>query len=179
MRTQLNQPRAALADAPAAAATALSPQEWRAFTLVHKETLTHGVPAPTKLFRFAQPDGEPKLPVGLPVASCMLVRAPIGTPKEDGSPGFVIRPYTPVSHPHEKGHFELVRAEGACGRQVGSSCRCMRRCRRRCMQAIKVYPGGKMGQHIDSMPLGSTLECKGECRGGRAQARLPRGVRVA
>lgn len=54
--------------------------------------------------------------VGLPVASCLLVRAPIGSEKPDGSRAFVLRPYTPISHPDEKGHFEL---------------------------AIKVYPDGK------------------------------------
>ena len=77
---------------------------------------------------FAQPNGRhagprhqaPPSPlppqVGLPVASCLLVRAPIGSEKPDGSRAFVLRPYTPISHPDERGHFDL---------------------------AIKVYPGGK------------------------------------
>ena len=46
--------------------------------------------------------------VGLPVASCLLVRAPIGSKKPDGSRAFVLRPYTPISHPDERGHFDLA-----------------------------------------------------------------------
>jgi len=56
---------------------------------VHKQALTKGVANPTVLYRFALPDGGQE--VGLPVASCLLVRAPIGSEKPDGSRAFVIR----------------------------------------------------------------------------------------
>lgn len=47
-------------------------------------------PTPAQvLFRFALPDKRQE--VGLPVASCLLTRAPIGKVKEDGSHAFVIR----------------------------------------------------------------------------------------
>ncbi|PRW57497.1 NADH-cytochrome b5 reductase [Chlorella sorokiniana] len=116
----------------AAAVSALSPEEWRALKLVHKEALTKGIANPTVLYRFALADKNQE--VGLPVASCLLVRAPIGSEKPDGSRAFVLRPYTPVSHPTEKGHFDL---------------------------AIKVYPDGKMSQHIDKLKVGDTLDFKG------------------
>lgn len=114
-----------------AAASALSPEEWRSFKLVHKEALTKGVANPTVLFRFALPDKDHE--PGLPVASCLLVRAPIGSEKPDGSRAFVLRPYTPISR-HAKGHMDL---------------------------AIKVYPGGKMSQHIDHLKVGDQLDFKG------------------
>ncbi len=79
--------------------------------------------------------------VGLPVASCMVVRAPIGSTKEDGSKAWVIRPYTPISRPDEHGHFDL---------------------------AIKIYEGGKMGEHFNSMRIGDTLDCKGGYLGSGA-----------
>lgn len=100
-----------------AAAAALSPDEWRSFKLVsqsyrwqhqaavaasgaahqamrpsaqvHKEALTSGVASPTVLFRFALPSDD--MEIGLPVASCLLTRAPIGSEKPDGSRAFVIR----------------------------------------------------------------------------------------
>ncbi|PSC72155.1 NADH-cytochrome b5 reductase [Micractinium conductrix] len=117
-----------------AVAPALSPEEWRPFKLVHKEALTHGA-NPTVLFRFALPDAGQE--VGLPVASCLLTRAPIGSEKPDGSRAWVIRPYTPISHPDEKGHFDL---------------------------AIKVYhqpAPGKMSSHIDHLKVGGSLDLKG------------------
>ncbi|KAI3438115.1 hypothetical protein D9Q98_000556 [Chlorella vulgaris] len=111
---------------------ALSADEWRSFKLVHKEALTKGVPSPTVLFRFALPDKT--MEAGLPVASCVLVRAPIGSSKPDGSNAFVIRPYTPISGNHAKGHMDL---------------------------AIKVYPDGKMSQHVDKLKVGDSLDFKG------------------
>ena len=93
---------------------------------MHKEPLTKGVANPTVLFRFALPSKDAE--VGLPVASCLLVRAPIGSEKPDGSRAFVLRPYTPISHPDERGHFDL---------------------------AVKVYPSGKMGQHLAQMKVGT------------------------
>lgn len=118
------------AEAPPAAG--LSPDEWRAFRLVSREPLTTGTPAPTFLYRFALDDAQQA--AGLGVASCMLTRAPIGSAKPDGSRAFVLRPYTPISAPDQRGHFDL---------------------------AVKVYPGGKMSRHIDSLRPGDVLECKG------------------
>jgi cytochrome-b5 reductase len=71
--------------------------------------------------------------LGLHVASCLLTKAAIGT-KKDGSPNIVIRPYTPISPPDSKGYFDLL---------------------------IKVYPEGRMSQHIAHLQPGDTLEVKG------------------
>ena len=101
--------------AQAAAGPALSPEEWRSFKLVHKEALTSGVPAPTVLYRFALGSAEQE--AGLPVASCLVVRAPIGSDKPDGSKAFVIRPYTPISQPDQRGSFDLaikIYRDGGC-----------------------------------------------------------------
>ena len=46
---------------------------------------------------------KPNQTADLPVASCVVTRAPIG---EDGKP--VIRPYTPTSAADSKGFFELI-----------------------------------------------------------------------
>lgn len=116
----------------AARPSALDPNEWRSLKLVHKEVLTPRSSNPTVLFRFEFPDA--KQPAGLPVASCLLTRAPIGSIKDDGTQTMVIRPYTPISRPYELGHLDL---------------------------AIKVYPAGKMSQHLNSLRLGDTLDMKG------------------
>jgi cytochrome-b5 reductase len=113
-----------------AAANGLDPNQWTSFKLVHKEQLTKGTPTPTFLFRLEAP-----APIAeMPVASCLLTRAPIGSVKEDGSPAFVMRPYTPVSGPREKDHIDL---------------------------AIKVYPSGKMSRHLVNLKLGQTIDVKG------------------
>lgn len=93
-------PSRASASAPL---SALSPDEWRAFKLVHREQLTSGA-NPTHLFRFALPEDSPLL--GLHVASCLLTR--VGITKKDGTPGWAIRPYTPISAPETRGHFDLA-----------------------------------------------------------------------
>lgn len=80
----------------------LTPDEWRALSLVHKEQLTHGE-RPTHLLRFALPPNQPDMPV----ASCLLARLPVGEVKEDGSRKFVIQPYTPISSPRDK-HLDLA-----------------------------------------------------------------------
>jgi len=76
---------------------ALNKDEWKGFKLCHAEEVTHD----TKKFRFKLPSNEHRL--GLPVASCVVTRAPIG---ENGA--FVVRPYTPVTSDDEKGYFDLV-----------------------------------------------------------------------
>lgn len=80
----------------------LTPNEWRALRLVHKEQLTPGE-RPTHLLRFALAPNQPDMPV----ASCLLTRLPVGEVKEDGSQSFVIRPYTPVSSPRDN-HLDLA-----------------------------------------------------------------------
>ncbi|KAK9806415.1 hypothetical protein WJX73_003653 [Symbiochloris irregularis] len=86
----------------------------------------------TTRFRFDLPDKNQTF--GLHVASCFVTRAAVGDEKEDGSKKFVIRPYTPCSEPTAKGYFDLV---------------------------IKVYPGGKISNHVLSLKEGDELECKG------------------
>lgn len=115
----------------AARPSALDANEWRSLKLVHKEQLT-STADPTYLYRFEFPDA--KQPAGLPVASCLLTRAPIGSIKDDGTQTMVIRPYTPISKPSEVGHLDL---------------------------AIKVYPAGKMSQHVNNLKIGETLDFKG------------------
>lgn len=44
--------------------------------------------------------------LALPVASCLVTRAAIGSVKEDGSRAFVIRPYTPINA-ETKGTLDL------------------------------------------------------------------------
>lgn len=108
--------------------SALSPNDWKSFKVAERKQMTHN----TVFLRFALPDAEQV--VGLPVASCLITRAPIGSQKEDGSKGYVIRPYTPVSLPDAKGHFDLV---------------------------VKVYPEGNMSKHLGTLQVGDEVECKG------------------
>lgn len=102
--------------------------EWQTCKLVHKEQLTF-TKTPTYLYRFACPLSAE---IDLPVASCVVTRAPIGKLKEDKTNAFVIRPYTPVKGP--KGHMDF---------------------------AIKVYPEGKMSSYIHTLKLGEGLQVKG------------------
>lgn len=117
-------PFAAQADAQG---PALDPNEWRPLKLVGKTKLTHN----SFELKFALPDGQQE--AGLPVASCLLVKAPIQGPGDD-KPKVIIRPYTPTSPPDAKGYLELV---------------------------IKAYAEGKMSKHMGSMKVGDTLDFKG------------------
>ena len=88
---------------------------------------------PTFLFRFRLSDEQPVQPV----SSCLLVRAPVGDMKEDGSGRKdVMRPYTPVSDPDSK-TLDLV---------------------------VKVYPEGKIGNVLKSMNVGDVIDFKGPVR---------------
>ncbi|CAM6092304.1 unnamed protein product [Calypogeia fissa] len=107
---------------------ALDPNAWLELRLTETEQLNHN----TKRFRFALDD--PEAVSGLSVASCLLTRAPTGNKNKEGKPSYVMRPYTPVTGPDVKGHFDLV---------------------------VKIYPQGKMTQHLTKLREGDTLEVKG------------------
>ncbi|OVA00467.1 Oxidoreductase FAD/NAD(P)-binding [Macleaya cordata] len=76
---------------------------------------------------------DPTAKLGLDVASCLLTRAPLGQDAE-GKTKYVVRPYTPISDPDSKGYFDLL---------------------------VKIYPEGKMSQHLASLKPGDMIEVKG------------------
>jgi hypothetical protein len=115
----------AQAEAPA---PGLDPSSWVPLKLVKSTPLTKD----SAIYRFAFAD--PEATSGMTVASCLLVKAAIGSEKADGTRANVMRPYTPMSGPDAKGHMDLM---------------------------IKVYPTGKMGNHISSLKIGDTLDFKG------------------
>ncbi|KAJ4753487.1 Nitrate reductase [Rhynchospora pubera] len=88
----------------------------------------------TRIFRFALPSSEQVL--GLPIGKHIFLHATVNGKLR-------LRKYTPTSLNDEKGHFDLL---------------------------IKVYfkgenpqfpDGGVMSQHLDSLPIGSTIDIKG------------------
>ena len=87
------------AEAPAAA---LDPKSWVPLKLVSTEPLTEN----TSVYRFAF--AHPEATSGMMVASCLLVKAAIGSEKPDGSRANVLRPYTPMSSPDTKGFLDLA-----------------------------------------------------------------------
>ncbi|KAI7854529.1 hypothetical protein BDC45DRAFT_545266 [Circinella umbellata] len=105
---------------------AFSPQEFRAFKLKEVHPYNHN----TSIFRFRLPTDEHVS--GLHVASCVFTRFPFK--KKDGSTGYIIRPYTPISHEESQGYVEFM---------------------------IKNYPDGKMSKHIHNLKPGDELEIKG------------------
>nr|GMC63391.1 NADH-cytochrome B5 reductase-like protein [Ipomoea batatas] len=132
---------------------ALNPNQWIEFKLEDRAPVSHN----THLFRMSfklkmskkidfnaiklvraanldQFSFDPSAKLGLDIASCIITRAPIGQQDAEGKPKFVIRPYTPISDPDAKGHFDLL---------------------------IKVYPEGKMSQHFASLKPGDKVEVKG------------------
>jgi len=76
--------------------TALDPNNFKSFKLREIYPVNHN----TNRYRF-ELENEQKL--GLTIASCLVVKAPIGENGKD-----VIRPYTPVSDTEDKGFFDLV-----------------------------------------------------------------------
>jgi len=102
---------------------ALNAEKFKPFKLLEVYDVSHN----TRKYRFELEDPNQKL--GLNVASCLVVSAPIG---ENGKA--VVRPYTPVSDPEDRGFFDLV---------------------------IKTYPQGVMSKHVASLKPGDTLEFKG------------------
>merc|ERR1711977_115592 len=101
---------------------------WTSFTLGERKEVTGN----THLYRFKLENPEESL--NLPIASCLLVRARIGSEQEDGTRKFVIRPYTPTSASTAKGHFDLI---------------------------VKVYGKGVMSKHFGDLKAGDNLEIKG------------------
>jgi len=140
-RLRVAAPRAALATATAAGASyfclpaqaaapspGLDPKSWVPLKLVKSTPLTKD----SAIYSFAFAD--PEATSCMTVASCLLVKAAIGSEKADGTRANVMRPYTPLSRPDAKGHLDLM---------------------------VKVYPTGKMGNHIKSLKVGDTLDFKG------------------
>lgn len=77
----------------------------------------------------------PDAPADLPVASCVLVKAPIGSDDGKGGRKAVLRPYTPTTTPGSKGQLELV---------------------------VKSYEKGVMSKHLASLrPGADSLDFKG------------------
>lgn len=111
-----------------APATGLDPGKWVPLKLTKVTPLTNN----TAIYRFSFSD--PDASSGMTVASCLLTKAAVGSEKPDGSRANVLRPYTPISRPEQKGYLEL---------------------------AVKSYPEGKMSKHIASLSPGETLEFKG------------------
>jgi len=69
--------------------------------------------------------------LGLSTCACLLMKGVDGPKDAEGAP--VIRPYTPVSTNAMLGQFELM---------------------------VKVYPDGKMSQHLDALPVGQPVHFK-------------------
>ena len=105
---------------------ALSPTEWRPLKLSSITWQTHD----TALLRFNFPKYWDVS--GMECASYLLLRAPCGSTKADGSKAFVVRPYTP-SHT-TVGYLELV---------------------------IKVYGEGKLSKYIGGLRRGEMMDFKG------------------
>ena len=105
----------------------LSAEEYRSFRLIAKTNVTPGTPnASTFLFRFALP--HPSSVLGLPCGKHILLRC------KDADGKTISRPYTPVSPPDSRGHFELL---------------------------VKLYPTGKMSQFLAALKLGEQVEVRG------------------
>jgi cytochrome-b5 reductase len=98
----------------------LNPVQFKKFKLVKSTQASHN----TKLLMFAIPGDKP---VGLPIGRHISVMAHINGEK-------VMRPYTPVSRPDQKGYFELL---------------------------IKSYSLGKMSSYLFDLEEGSELEVRG------------------
>lgn len=77
--------------------TALDPNNFKSFKLREVYQVNHN----TNRYRFDLENEQQKL--GLTVASCLVVKAPIGENGKD-----VVRPYTPVSDTEDRGFFDLV-----------------------------------------------------------------------
>lgn len=128
---------------------------WPQYTLSDVKPVSHN----TKLLRFSLP--SPSDTLQLPPGRHMMLRATVGGER-------VIRPYTPTSHPQEKGHFDLVVKvrRGNCGmppfRGPCAGCFPPRRVPTAPLtRRWQSYALGKMSQHLHSLSVGDTVEAKG------------------
>ncbi|KAG7452089.1 cytochrome-b5 reductase [Guyanagaster necrorhizus] len=85
----------------------------------------------TSTFVFELPNNEASL---LPVASCLVIKSSDPTALVDANGKSIIRPYTPISQPDEKGVLSLL---------------------------VKKYENGNASKHIHSLKEGDTLAVKG------------------
>lgn len=104
---------------------ALSNSEFRPFVLKDIKKYNHD----SAFYIFELPDNKKS---GMFVASALVVRGEGDQPSKDGKP--VVRPYTPVNPPDEKGRLELL---------------------------IKHYPNGAMTSYIGDLKPGDKLMFKG------------------
>lgn len=126
-------PAVAQADAPRSdrQPSGLDPKGWVSLPLMAREQVTHNVVR----LEFGPLPAGPDAPADLPVASCLLVKAPIGSDDGKGGKKAVLRPYTPTTPPGTKGTLELV---------------------------IKTYEKGVMSKHLASLAPGKdALDFKG------------------
>jgi len=75
---------------------ALNPSQFQKFQLMKSTDINHN----TKILRFIHDD--PESPLGLPVASCILIKGPA-----DPTGKQPLRPYTPITY-DQLGHFDLM-----------------------------------------------------------------------
>jgi cytochrome-b5 reductase len=107
----------------------LDPESWQKFQLVERLPVTGN----SSIFRFKLP--SPNDALNLPIGRHLHIRAHV-----DGTE--VVRSYTPITLPDEKGYFELLI-------KVFFKLIC------------KVYPTGTVSKYIGNMKIGDWLECKG------------------
>ncbi|KAH6916734.1 cytochrome-b5 reductase [Coprinopsis sp. MPI-PUGE-AT-0042] len=105
----------------------LDPENFQDFKLKQILPYNHN----TAKFVFELPNNEASL---LPVASCLLVKSSDPEALKDAKGNPIIRPYTPISKPDEKGVLTLL---------------------------VKEYPNGNASKHIHSLKEGDTLSIKG------------------
>ncbi|PSC68419.1 NADH-cytochrome b5 reductase 1 [Micractinium conductrix] len=102
--------------------TFLNPDKWQPLTLVDIKNLSHN----TRRYRFALPHQEQLL--GLPLGQHISIKGVDEGGRE------VMRPYTPTSEIHQRGHVDFV---------------------------IKLYDDGQMSQVLASLDVGAVLLFKG------------------
>lgn len=120
----------ATAHADAAARGRLDPDGWTPFSVTRTAKLTHDTVQVTLKLEDARPVGEV-----MPPASCLVARLPVGAFDEKaGRNKYVVRAYTPVNAPSEKGAIDLV---------------------------VKVYTDGKLTPHLAALRPGDSVELKG------------------
>ena len=110
---------------------AIHPDEWRSFTLVDKETISHDV----RRFRFKFPDEN--LILGLPIGQHISLKF------VDSAGKVVIRSYTPVTSDDEKGYVDFIIKVYFANVHP------------------KFPEGGKMSQHMNNLNIGDPMMMKG------------------